>query len=639
MRNVITLVIIAIVGCTSYSGRLSGSLSEPVDIEVAVPNINTEAVPLLFGFISDAYKDSIYPVNLSLRKFVESEVPYFPLQIPVGRYPTRLSIDRSQKRLFVLNYLDRSISVVDTVNLVEVGFPQILDGKVVRRDQENKALRKYIDIYGSDLKTVYDRELQKEFLLVSGIDNNFNGRFLIIDIDEENASGGVNEDLGKTLFDLSLDILPSDIVYTSYGDTVFVGSRDKSKFAMINLSSRGLIYIDAPLIPDTIRINGENLYLIDTVLSRFAVFDLSKMSFISMLPESILGSVYNRYFQTERVRDMVFVKDASLGTIKNAPQNMCTGTVAYVTNTSGNIFLIDVNGCTLCEEADSRVTKSPCSQKGWYNLPVENELLYPTVSRPVLIIDDRTLSYNEQGMAEYPYIERWDNSDANFGIGVSRLFRANMFDRQMEIAYEGVIIEGMGSIVNGKFVPDIIGFENLNIIKGDILKLMDVNGNPVENCNDGSIVEENEFDIISVSYDGISVSGALPNDDCLEKYYFYTMPRGGWTVKIDGYGFMGRAYENTPFVLRDSEGYTHISFTIKSGKEPSKRGMKFVSKMLLNAFGFSAGEKMVTPSRMKIVNDPIDHSRDWGLVVYTGSKALWQFSARDLSPSMSTLYR
>lgn len=638
-RLIIFFLVLSMAGCSSYSGRLLGSLSEPVDIEVAIPNLNTEAVPLLFGFISDSYKDSIYPINLSLRKFVESDVPYFPLQIPVGRYPTRLSVDRSQKRLFVLNYLDKNISLIDTVNLVEGGFPQIINGKIVKRDEENKALRKNIDIYGSDLKVVYNKNLNKEFLLVVGTGNDSKGRLQIIDIDEQTLENRTNEDVGKTLFDLVLDILPSDIVSALDGDNVFIGSKDKGKFAMMNLSSQGLIYFDAPFVPDTIRLNGDNLYLVDTVLSRFAIFNIAKMGYLPVLPDSIFGKIYNQPFQTDRVRDIVFSKNTNIGVITNAPQNMCTGTVAYLLNTSGNVFITDTDGCTLCEEADSQVNKVPCSQKGWYNLPVENELLNPTVSRPVLMVEDKILSYNEQGLAEYPYIDKWDNSDRNFGIGISRLFRANMFNRQIQITYEGAIVEGTGSIVNGRFLPDIIGFENLNITEGDVLQLLDVNGNPLANCDDGTLVESSEFDISSLSVEGISVIGNLPKDDCLSKYYFFTRPKGGWSITIDGYGFIGRAYENTPFVLKDSQGYSHIYLTLKSGQEPSKRGMKFVSTIFLNPYGFSPGEKLITPARMKIVDDSVDPNRDWGLVVYTGSQALWQFSARDLNSSSSILYK
>ncbi len=636
------LIILSIIaaGCSSSTSRLMGSLSEPVDIEVAIPHIDTDAVPLLYGFVSDSYKNAIYPLNLSLRKFIESDVPYFPGMIPVGRYPTRISVDRSQKRLFVLNYLDKSISVVDTVNLVERGFGKV-DYQTIKYINDNQPDRKNIGIYGADLRAVYNEILKKEFLIICGVDNDYVGRIKIIDINEKGNDGNVNKDYGAVLNDVVINFIPSNMAVSEDGDNIYIGSKDSNKFVGLILSSQGIVYVDTPMNTDKVRLNGSELFLIDSVRNMFSVYDIENKRFISVLPDSIFGVIKSQPFQIDHVRDIVFSPDTDIGGKINTVFNgkKCTGTVGYIINESGNIFALDISGCTYCEEADSSVAKVPCYVKGWFNLPVEDEIVNPTVSRPQLQIEDKILSYNDQGLAEYPYIERWDNSERNFGIGISRIFRSNMFNRNLQITYEGAIIQSTGIIKNGKFVPDITGFETLDISTADILDIRDINGEPLLNCNNGAVVETNEFRISSVSSDGISVKGNLPPDDCLEKYVFITRPLNGWSVTIDGYGFLGRAYENERFLLKDNNGYSHIDFTIKSGKNPSFRGMKFFSSILLYPYGFSPAEKMTGPASMKIVRDSVDIERFWGLVVFSGSRAIWQFSSKDLRSDLSILYK
>ncbi|MCX7958762.1 MAG: hypothetical protein N3B13_06920, partial [Deltaproteobacteria bacterium] len=638
-RFLILLVIFGAISCTSSTSRLSGSMSEPVEIEVAVPFIDTDSVPLLYGFVSDSSENAIFPLNLSLRKFVESEVPYFPMRIPVGRYPTKISVDRSQKRLFVLNYLDKTISVVDTVNLTESGFLMYNNGAVIY-EKDGNVLRKDIGLFASDIKTVYDTVLKKEFLIVTGLDNDFRGRIKIIDIDEKGTDGTINRDGGRILFDIEIGFLPSSIAVSDNGDEVFIGSKNESKFAVLSLSAQGIIYISSPLVPDILRYSHSRVYLINSESSRMSVFDTDKKEFLSVLPESIFGKITVQPLQTDYVRDLAFSPESNLGGVidSSSYSGGCKGTVAFIINTQGNVFAIDTDGCSLCDDAEQYNTKVPCNLKGWYNLPVENEITEPTVSRPLMQIGEKILSNNEQGLAEYPFIENWDNSERNFGIGISRLFRSNMYGREIQITYEGGIVEGTGSISNGKFFPDIQGFENFDIRDTDILDLRDINGNPVKNCDDGRYVENNEFRILSVSLDGISVDGKLPSDDCLGKYYFFTRPYKGWTVHINGYGFLGRAYENESFSLKDEKGVSHLKFTLKSGKNDSLRGMKFFSKIFINPYGFSPGEKLITPASMKVVQDCVDKKRYYGLIVYTGSKAIWQFSSKDLDPNSSIVY-
>lgn len=632
------IFVILVSGCSSSSSRLLGSMSEPEDIEAVIPNIDTDAVPLLYGFVSDSFEDAIFPINLSLRKFVESDVPYFPLRIPVGRYPTRISVDSSQKRLFVLNYLDRNISLVDTVNMIEKGFAEFKAGKVVY-SLGNKPNRKDISLYASDMRVVYNKVLNKEFLVVVGVDDSFSGHILIIDIDEKNNNGTVNTDLGKVIYDLPLSITPSIIAVSNDGDSIFVGSKDMNRFAYLVVSAPGLFYVDTYLTPDIIRVNDNQLFLVDTNINMFSVYDIENGKFISVLPEEIFGRITNQPFQTERVRDIMLSPDASIGSITGQTSNTCRGTIGYIINTQGNLFALDVSGCAYCEEADSNIPIELCHKKGWFNMPVENELTSPTVSRPLLKVGDKVLSYNEQGLQEYPYIDKWDNSERNFGIGISKLFRANMFNREIQITYEGAIVEGTGSILGGLFIPDKAGFENLNIIAGDILDLRDINGNPVRNCDDGRLVEKSEFIIKSITKDGIGVEGNFIPDDCLKYYYFITRPDKSWSVNITDYGFLGRAYENQRFVLKDKDSHSHLSFTIVSGKEPSKRDMKFYSTIFLNPYGFSPQEKLFTPSSMKVVQDSVDKNRFWGLIVYTGSQSVWQFSSKDLDPTSSVIYK
>lgn len=633
-------IVCALFSCTSSTSRLMGSLSEPRDIEVAVPFRDTDAVPLLYGFVSDSFENAIFPLNLSLRKFIESDVPYFPMRIPVGRYPTKISADRSQKRLFVLNYLDKTISVIDTVNLIERGFGEYRNNEIIYSNGD-EPYRKYVGLFVSDMKVVYNQFLKKEFLIVVGSDMDFKGRVIIIDIDEKDIDGVINKDFGKVLFNIELDIFPASIAVSEDGDEVYIGSKSSKRFALLDIAGQGIYYISSDLVPDLLRLNQSKLYIIDTSGNRFAVFDINKREFEQVLPYSIFGNLKVQPLQTYNVRDMAFSPRSDLGGVINtlSKPSGCIGTVAFMINAQGNIFVIDVDGCSLCEEADSDKTRVPCRQKGWYNLPVEGEITQPTVSRPILQIESRVLNYNEQGLAEYPFIDRWDNSDRNFGIGISRLFRANMFGREIQISYEGVIIEGTGSIIEGKFVPDYKGFENFNITNLDIIDLRDINGNPLRHCEDKSLVEKNEFRIVSVSSDGIEVDGNLPKDDCLTKYLFFVRPFNGWTVHIDGYGFLGRAYENQTFELKDDQGISHLKFTLKSGKNTSIRGMKFISKIFIYPYGISPGEKMITPVSIKIAQDSIDKDRYFGFVVYTGSKSIWQFSSRDLDANSSIVYR
>ncbi len=641
MKRILVLFVVCLVfSCTSSTSRLMGSMSEPQDIEVAVPFIDTDSVPLLYGFVTDSFENAVFPINLSLRKFVESEVPYFPLRIPVGRYPTKLSADRSQKRLFVLNYLDKTVSVIDTVSLTERGFCEYKDG-AVRYSDESGPVRKDLGLYVSDMKVVYNRVLKKEFLIVTGTDDSLEGRIKIFDVDEKTESGAVNTDAGKLLYDISLDIVPSVIAVAGDGDEIYAGSKNESRFVILNISAQGISYVSAPLVPDLIRLNNSRLYLVDTVNNRFSVFDISSRNILSVLPESIFGKTGIQPFQTSYVRDMAFSPDTDLGGVINSlpDERGCRGSVAFVVNTQGNVFALDADGCSLCEEADSDKPKVPCYLKGWYNLPVENEITQPTVSRPLLQIGEKILSYNEQGLAEYPYIDKWDNSERNFGIGISRLFRSNMYGRKIQITYEGAVVEGTGKITGGRFVPDLSGFENFNITDSDILDLRDINGNPLKNCDDGSLVERNEFRILSVSPEGIGIDGSLPKEDCLLSYYFIIRPENGWTVYIDGYGFLGRAYENQTFNLTDEKGFSHLRFTLKSGKNTSVRGMKFFSDIFINPYGFAPEEKMITPVSLKVVRDIVDINRYYGLIVYTGSRAIWQFSSRDLDPNSSTVYK
>ncbi|MGC9044561.1 MAG: YncE family protein [Myxococcota bacterium] len=638
--TVFLITIMWIVGCSSSSSRLLGSMSEPQEIEAVVPFIDTDSVPLLYGFVSDSFENAVFPINLSLRRFVESDVPYFPLRIPVGRYPTRLAVDNSQKRLFVLNFLDKNISVVDTVNLVEKGFSEFKSGKIIY-NTGGKPNRKEISLFASDMKVVHNSVLDKELLLVVGVDNEFIGHIQIIDIDEKNSDGTINVELGKTIFDVSLDIFPTVMAISEDGDTIFIGSKNKNKFAYLVISAQGISYIDTNLRPDLIRLNGKDLFLIDTDVNMFSVYNSEEHRFVSMLPDDIFGKITNRPFQTERVRDLVFSKDTDIEGIvtPSGNTNSCKGTVGYIINAQGNLFVIDVSGCSRCEEADINLRWDLCYKRGWFNMPVENELISPTVSRPLLSVDGRVLSYNEQGLQEYPYIDRWDNSERNFGIAISKLFRANMFNREIQITYEGAVIEGTGRILGGFFIPDITGFENLNIIEGDILDLRDINGNQVKNCDDGRTVDSNEFFVKSLSSDGIAVNGNFIPDDCLRYYYFIIRPHSAWAVHITDYGFLGRAFENQPFVIKDRDGNLHLQFTIVSGKEPSKREMRFYSKIFLTPYGFSPGERLFTPASMKVVQDPVDKNRYWGLIVYTGSQAIWQFSAKDLDSTSSVIYK
>lgn len=639
-RALTVMSLVIMVACSSSTSRLVGSLSEPVDIVVAIPSIETDAVPLLYGFVSDSFKNAVYPINLSLRKFVESDVPYFPLMIPVGRYPTRMSVDRSQRRLFVLNYLDKDISVVDTLLLTERGFGRYLNAKIEYTD-DGIFERKKIGLYATDLKAVYNQILKKEFLIVTGLDDNLSGRLKIIDIEEKTAEGLYNKDYGSVLYDIELGFLPGAVSVSSDGDIVYIGAKDSNRVAEMRLSYQGIVYIDTAITPDVVRLNGFNLFLVDTVKNMFSVYDTKNRKFISALPESIFGIMKNQPFQGEHIRDIAFSPETDLGGRINTVYEgkRCVGTVGYAISESGGIFPLDISGCTTCEEADKGVTKVPCFTKGWYNLPVEDELVNPTVSRPLLQIGEKILSYNEQGMAEYPYIDGWSNSERNFGIGVSRLFRSNMFNRNIQITYEGEIVQTTGVIRDGRLIPDIEGFEDLNISSADLAGLMDINGIPLKNCDDGSVVEKNEFRILSVSSEGISVEGTLPKDDCIKRYIFVTRPSGGWTVTVDGYGFLGRAYENQRFLLKDDKGYSHIDFTLRSGKSPSERKMKFYSTILLFSYGFSPAERLIGPSSIKVVRDSIDADRFWGLVVFTGSSAIWQFSSRDLSSAASLLYR
>jgi len=495
-RCLLIISLIFVVSCSSSSSRLYGSMSEPVEIEIATPFEGTDTVPLLYGFVSDSFENSIFPINLSLRKFVESDIPYFPLRIPVGRYPTRMAVDKSQKRLFVLNYLDRDISVVDTQNLIEQGFCEYQDGKIIY-SIDGKPLRKKIDLFVSDIKIVYDTLMNKEYLIVAGLDNDSHGRLKIIEIGETDTIEGINTNCGKILFDIELDMLPSQMAVSSDGDELYLGSKDKNRFAIISISAQGITYLSTDIKTDLVRYYNSYLYLVDTSSDRFSIFDTVKREMVNVLPSSLFGNIYNQPFQTGRVRDMAFSPQSDLGGIINSSSYSggCVGSVAFVLNTQGSISVLDVDGCTLCEEADRDVAIVPCHLKGWNNLPVENEITQPTLSRPVLQIQDRILNYNDQGLAEYPHIDGWENSEKNFGIGISRLFRANMFNREIQITYEGAIIEGTGKIINGRFIPDQSGFEYFNITNEDILDIRDINGNPLKNCDDGSLVEKNEFNI------------------------------------------------------------------------------------------------------------------------------------------------
>ncbi|MCX7944089.1 MAG: hypothetical protein N2746_06235 [Deltaproteobacteria bacterium] len=631
---------ILLFSCTTSTGRLLGSMSEPQEIEVGAPFIDVDSVPLLYGFVSDSFEDAIFPLNLSLRKFVESEVPYFPLRIPVGRYPTKVSIDNSQKRLFVLNYLDKNISVIDTTALIEKGFGMFKDGKIVYTI-DNKPIRKDIGLFVSDMKVVYNLILNKEYLIVVGVDDLLKGRIKVIDVDEKSNDNSVNKNIGDVYIDVEVDIVPSVLATSPNGDDIFIGSKSGNRFAILNISARGIFYVAASISPNVVRYNDSKLYLIDTVESKFSVFDIDRKVFHPVLPTSIFGDITVQPFQTKRVRDIAFSPNTDLGgVIESLSVNHgCKKTVAFLINTEGSIFAIDVDGCLLCEEADSNLARVPCYLKGWFNQPVEDEITRPTVSKPILQVEGRVLSASEQGLAEYPYIDKWNDSERNFGIGISKLFRSNMYDREIQVTYEGSIVEGIGSIMDGKFVPDVKGFENFNITNLDLIDIRDLSGNPLRNCDDGSLIDNNEFKILSVSREGIIVEGDLPKDDCLEKYYFIIRPINGWTVHVAGYGFLGRAYENQVFELRDDKGFSHLRFLIKSGKNTSRRGMKFRSTVFIYPYGFSPGEKLFTPASIKVVQDVVDRERFYGLVVYTGSKAVWQFSSRDLDPNSSVVYK
>ncbi|MBN2497553.1 MAG: hypothetical protein JXR96_23370 [Deltaproteobacteria bacterium] len=116
---------LACFACDEPKPALTGRLYAPVDLEVFkgcpqhLPECAEEEKHFLLAVVS-SQSDDVRIFDAEKRAFFSSVNPFFPLSVPVGRYPSCAGMDPTGEFLFVANGLSGDLSLVDLDRLVEV---------------------------------------------------------------------------------------------------------------------------------------------------------------------------------------------------------------------------------------------------------------------------------------------------------------------------------------------------------------------------------------------------------------------------------------------------------------------------------------------------------------------------------------
>jgi DNA-binding beta-propeller fold protein YncE len=644
--------------CSDTKAATNGAMIQPqsavvIQKRLPPPNAPDELLPFphTFAYVTDTATDTVNVIDTTLRYYKQSLSPYFPLLIPVGSRPTRMTVTGDQSRIYVINSASKDISVIDTARDLELGAETWTGTDYIYSDPATGApLRISTSLVMNDIRYAFSMSASAGRLYAAADARDSAGLLIVMDVQRTLPDGTPNPAQHTTIKTIPLPGVPGRMDASPDGDTVYLAGKTGASVFIVNVPTGAVGWVDLGYAAGTVRYvpagpyNGAALLAVSAQAPGMWIIDLAtlKPRTFTAAPAAALGTMIT--LQGLVPQDAVIAPSTSLNGALSTDQSAgCPGNIALVTNAAGGINAVDLDGCAAMYDAAGN--QFTAGAPGFAGLPVEStpDPSTGTTSMPTLWVDGSQVAQDDMYDDPYPKIDGWDAVGSNFGFGMSTPFRAFASGQTCYLIYEGKIASGdSGWIMDGSaFADGSKDFAAAGAIPGgDWLVLANQDGTERTACDDGTPIATAEFQITAINGGNLTVNGPLPGAACMASPVAYQVrPLGMWSVSVSGMGLLGRASRGGEFIWPAAGDMPHFSFTVRDGTLPPHRDSVFSTVPVYNTMQLAdTALTLQLPTDITVAADPVYTPQLWAYTVYAGSGNMYQFSPRTLDTSVESLY-